>query len=136
MTSFPNIITSDSDFETIPAESYSTKRSAVTTHNGYCKSRKRGAGVSSISSIRHAVKVHLFPWSSCLVTLITSRVLNCVCVGADAGASAFLCSCFRTVSVCGDGGAPLSPVRHRGALVNVFHFGHGDRYLELFASSQ
>ena len=30
----------------------------------------------------------------------------------------------------------MAPVRHRGALVNVFHFGHGDQYLVLFASSQ
>ena len=74
--------------------------------------------------------------SLCLDTLITSPVLNCVCVGADDGASAFLCTSFRTASVCGDGGAPLSPVRNRGAPVTVFQFGHGDRYLERFASSQ
>ena len=94
------------------------------------------SGDSSIFPIRHVVKVNLLPCSSCLETLITSLVLNCVCGGADDGASAFLCNCFRTASICGDGGVPLAPVRHRGAPVNVFHFGHGDRYLELFASSQ
>ena len=136
MTSFPSIITSNSHFGTNSAESYSTKRSALMTHNGYCKSRKRTGGVCSIFSIRHAVKANLLPCSACLETLITSPVLSCVCVGADAGASVLLCSCFRTASVCGNPGAPLSPVRHRGALVNVFHFAHGDRYLVLFASSQ
>ena len=75
---------------------------------------KRACGVSSISPTRHVVKVHLVPWSSCLETLIPSPVLNCVCViGADAGCSAFLCSCFRTDRVCGDRGPPLYPVRHR-----------------------
>ena len=81
-------------------------------------------------------QVHLFSSSSCMETLNTSPVKNCVCVGADAGASAFLCSCFSTASVCGDGGAPLSPVHHRSAPFKVFHFRHGDRYLELFASSE
>ena len=106
------------------------------TYNGYHNSRKQAGGVSSISSIHHAVNANFLPCSSCLQTLITSPVLNCVCGGADDGASVFLCSCFRTASVCGDEGAPLSPVRHRGAPVNVFDFGHGNEYLVLFASSQ
>ena len=106
------------------------------THNGYCISRKRAGGVCSTSPIRQAVKANLFPCSSCLQTLITSPVLSCVCDGANDGASVFLCSFFRTASVCGNGGVPFSPVRHRGALVNVFHFGHGDQYFVLFAFSQ
>ena len=106
------------------------------THNGYCKSWERAGGVSSISSIQHAIKANLLPCSSCLETLITSPVFNCVCGSADNSASVFVCNCFRTASVCGDGGAPLSPVRHRAAPVNISHFGHGDRYLVLFASSQ
>ena len=106
------------------------------THNRYCRSRKRAGGVSWISSIRQAVKENLLPCSSCLDTLITSPVLSCVCDGFNDGASVFLCSCFRTASVCGNGGAPLSPVRHRGALVNVFHFGQGERYFVLVASGQ
>ena len=56
------------------------------THTGYCKSKKQADGVSLISSIRHAVKANLLPCSSCLDTLITSPVLNCVCGGADDGA--------------------------------------------------
>ena len=106
------------------------------THNGYCRSQKRAGGVSSISSIRQAVKENLLPCLSCFETLITSPVLSCVCDGANDGGSVFLCSCFRTASVCGNRGAPLSLVRHRGALVNVFHFGHGDRYFVLVASGQ
>ena len=105
-------------------------------HAGNTRSRKRAGGVSSISSIRQAVKANLPPCSSCFETLITSPVLGCVYNSANDGASVFLCSCFRTASVCGNGGAPLSPVRHRGALVNVFHFGHGDRYFVLVASGQ
>ena len=106
------------------------------THNGYCRSRKRAGGVSRISSIRQAVKENLLPCSSCLETLITLPVRSCVCDSCNDGASVFLCSCFRTASVCSNGGGPLSPVRRRGALVNVFRFGHGDRYFVLVASGQ
>ena len=135
--SLNNIMTSNNHLGTNPAESHSTKRSALTTHNGYCKSLKRAGGVSLISPIRHAVKVHLVPWLSCLETWITLPVLNCVCVvGANAGASALPCSCFRTDRVCGDGGATLSPVCHMNAPFNVFNVRHGDRYFEVFASLQ
>ena len=108
------------------------KRSALMIHNGYCRSRKRPGGVSSIFSIRQAVKAYLIPCSSDLETLITSPLLSCVCEGADDGASTFLCSCFRTANVCGNGGAPLSPVRHRGAVSNVFHFWPGRPKLRTF----
>ena len=56
------------------------------TYNGYGRSRKRAGGVSSISSIRQAVKANLLPCSSCFETLITSPVLSCVCDGANDGA--------------------------------------------------
>ena len=83
--------------------------------------------------ILNTVQVHLVPWSPCLETLITLPVLICVCVVvADAGASAFLCSCFRTDRVCGDAGAPLFPVRRRGSPVNVSHFGHRRPVLRTF----
>ena len=56
---------------------------------------KKAGGVSLISSIQLAVKVHFFPWPCCLETLITSPVLNCICVvGADAGASVLLLQLF------------------------------------------
>ena len=97
------------------------------TLNGYCRYRERAGGVYSISSVRQAVKANMLPCLFCLQTVITSPVLSCVCDGANDGASVFLCSCFCTDSVCGNGGAPLSPVPHRCALVNVLHFGHGDR---------
>ena len=106
------------------------------THNRYCRSQKLAGGVYSIYSIQQAAKENLLPCSSCLDTLITSPVLSCVCDGANDGASVFLCSFFCTASVCCNGGAPLSPVRHRGALVNNFHFGHGDLYFVLLASGQ
>ena len=54
--------------------------SALTTHNGYCK-----------SPTPHAVKLYLVSFSSSLETLIMAPVLDCVCaIGADAGFGAFL----------------------------------------------